>query len=560
MNCKQCKSQFEITPEDKVFYDRVSPIIAGKKYPIPDPTFCPDCRQQRRLAFPNELHLYSGQCDLCHKKGLTQFPPHLKKPQYCRKCWHSDKWDSLKYGVDFDFTSPFFEQIENLRFRTPSLMLAQQGTLINCEYIHYAGSSKNCYLIMHADYCENCYYGYGFKHNKYCVDGFYNLHSEYCYDCVDVHKSYGLIGCQDCINCHSSFFLRDCVGCKNCFGCVGLRQKEYCFFNEELKKAQYEDKLKTIDLGSYSQYQQYKNNLQKSETNRVCKLFQGNNTENCLGNYLYNCKNTQYCFDCEDVENAKFCYQIVLGGRNIYDIFQFGTNLQESYEGMMIGEDAYHILFSSEPNISCNDIYYSFYLEACCDCFGCSDIHHKQYCILNKQYSKEEYEKLVPRIIDHMIKNNEWGEFFPANISLFGYNKTAAQMYYPLTKEEVIKKGWKWDDYETEVKAERIIPADRLPDNIKNIPDDILNWAIECEITKKPFKVTALELKFYRQQNIPIPHKHPDQRHLDRFYKRNPRKFWDRKCDKCASAIKTTYSPERPEKVYCENCYLKEVY
>jgi len=60
-----------------------------------------------------------------------------------------------------------------------------------------------------------------------------------------------------------------------------------------------------------------------------------------------------------------------------------------------------------------------------------------------------------------------------------------------------------------------------------------LNWAIECEITKKPFKIIREELEFYRKHNLPIPRRHPDQRHLDRMKLRNPRKLFMRKCDKC---------------------------
>ncbi|MBU0627024.1 hypothetical protein KKG31_00015 [Patescibacteria group bacterium] len=46
------------------FYSKVSPIIAGKKYLIPAPTLCPDCRQQRRISFRNERSLYKRKCDL----------------------------------------------------------------------------------------------------------------------------------------------------------------------------------------------------------------------------------------------------------------------------------------------------------------------------------------------------------------------------------------------------------------------------------------------------------------------------------------------------------------
>jgi len=40
---------------------------------------------------------------------------------------------------------------------------------------------------------------------------------------------------------------------------------------------------------------------------------------------------------------------------------------------------------------------------------------------------------------------------------------------------------------------------------------------------------------------------------------RNPRKLYERVCDKCGKDMITTYSPERPEVVYCESCYNKEV-
>jgi hypothetical protein len=35
-------------------------------------------------------------------------------------------------------------------------------------------------------------------------------------------------------------------------------------------------------------------------------------------------------------------------------------------------------------------------------------LHDKSYCILNKQYTKEEYEELVPKIIEKMMKDDEW--------------------------------------------------------------------------------------------------------------------------------------------------------
>ncbi len=68
------------------------------------------------------------------------------------------------------------------------------------------------------------------------------------------------------------------------------------------------------------------------------------------------------------------------------------------------------------------------------NCFLCVNLENKKYCILNKQYSKEEYEVLVPQIIEHMQKTGEWGEFFPVCLSPFGYNETVAQEHFKLDR------------------------------------------------------------------------------------------------------------------------------
>lgn len=67
------------------------------------------------------------------------------------------------------------------------------------------------------------------------------------------------------------------------------------------------------------------------------------------------------------------------------------------------------------------------YVENCHssrDLFGCSGIRHGKYCILNKEYSKKEYFKLKDKLIEHMKKTEEWGEYFPSKMSHFGYNET----------------------------------------------------------------------------------------------------------------------------------------
>lgn len=93
----------------------------------------------------------------------------------------------------------------------------------------------------------------------------------------------------------------------------------------------------------------------------------------------------------------------------------------------------------------------------------------------------------------------------------------------------------------------------------KNI-DTLLEGTIKCEITNKPFKIIKQELAFYIENSLPIPSKHPDQRHKERMDLRNPRKFYERNCAECGKNITTSYAPNRPEKVVCEECYRTILY
>ena len=93
----------------------------------------------------------------------------------------------------------------------------------------------------------------------------------------------------------------------------------------------------------------------------------------------------------------------------------------------------------------------------------------------------------------------------------------------------------------------------------KNI-EDLLGGILKCEVTEKPFKIIKQELAFHIEHNIQLPKKHPDQRHKERMDMRNPRTLYERTCSECHTDIITTYSPDRPERVVCEECYRKLVY
>lgn len=556
--CKQCGNMFEITDDDLKFLESVSPVFNGKKEIIPSPTHCPDCRLQRRLASPNIRNFYKRNCDSCGKQMVSAYSPDKQLVIYCQACWWGDKWDACTYGRDIDFNRPFIEQMKELQRVVPRPTLMNKSPE-NSEYCNYAGFNKNCYLAVFGSwYNEDCLYGTYYDHSKSSVDCGFLTQGELCYESLFGTKLYQCFYCVDSSDCSDCLFSLNLRGCRNCMFCSNLRNKEYHIDNKQVSPEEFE-----AVRSSLKQYSNLQALLQRFHEWRVTCMRPATytiNCENCSGDYLRNCKNVHDANMVTNVEDGKylFCCEY---SKDCQDCSMMGyDNAQLFYECVTAGVGGQRNQFCFH-NWTCNDMLYCDTPQSSSDCFGCVCVQRKRHCILNKQYTKEEYEALVPKIIDHMRKSGEWGEFFPISYLAFAYNETVAQEYFPLSKETAMQHQWGWQDQKEEIiGVTKTIPADSLPDSIDDIPDDILNWAIICSETGRPFKIVKQELNFYRQSGLPIPRFHHDERHKRRMALHNPLKLWERECMKCGKGIETTYAPERPEIVYCEECYLKAVY
>lgn len=551
-SCQQCATKFEITEEDLKFYEKVSPLYGGKKYPVPTPTLCPDCRQQRRFTFRNERKLYHRKCDLSGKSVISNYGPHTGIQVYEQEEWWSDKWDATTYGQDFDFKRPFFEQFQELQTKVPHLALSVWNSE-NSAYCNYVGNVKNSYLIFGSVYSEDCFYGSPY-YSKDCLDTLVVRECENCYECIDCRKLYECFYCQDCHSSNNLLYCFDLQGCRDCIGCAGLRNKQYYLFNQQVSPQEFKEFKKKLDLCDPQTRQKLKNELEKLKLKIPHRYMQSKNVENVSGNYIYQAKNVTDSFYADRCEDCRYVAQVV-DLKDCYD-----NNYTEENELCYEYLGAYQVrttLFSR----FCNRISESLYCDSCFNSknlFGCIGLRSAEYCILNKQYSKEEYEKLLPQIIEHMKKNGEWGEFFPIQISPFCYNETVANEYFPLTKEAALKIGANWKDDDEINRYEG--PKMKAPQNIQTVSDEITKNILTCILCTKNYKIIDPELKFYRKMNLPIPQQCPDCRHKARLSMRNPRKLWQRNCSKCSTSIQTSYAPERPEIVYCESCYLKEIY
>ncbi|PID34622.1 MAG: hypothetical protein CR971_02300 [candidate division SR1 bacterium] len=125
-----------------------------------------------------------------------------------------------------------------------------------------------------------------------------------------------------------------------------------------------------------------------------------------------------------------------------------------------------------------------------------------------------------------MQEDGEWGEFFNPQLSPFGYNETVAMEYYPLSKEEALKLGFNRSDYEAPFpKVEKYVQGKKLRtascklihEQKPELLEKLLNYAVVCEVSGKPFRITKQEIDFYIKHDLPLPRKHPDVRHQERL-------------------------------------------
>jgi CxxC-x17-CxxC domain-containing protein len=423
----------------------------------------------------------------------------------------------------------------------------------NCEYCQDFGFSKNCYLTTGGWELQDCYYcDCNCLKSRHLFDC-YSVHfSELVYDSVASQHLYQCSYLTHCDNCNDCSFGIDLKGCRNCIGCIGLRQRQFCIFNEQYSEDDYKQKAASLGLNSYEGLKRFQQQYGEWIRTFPRKSVHMVNCENCIGDDLFNCKNVVGF----QQDAAEYCKFIVHGDapKNSYDVSQTGRP-EWCYEGAT-PDNSYMTHFTTwcwkDKNVM-----YSDNCHSCEHLFGCIGLKRKQYCILNRQYTKEEYERMVPKIIDRMTRDGEWGEFFPMTMSPYCYNETAAQEYFPREKEQVQALGLQWRDDDPKVyKPQQVI----IPDRIEDVPDSMTGDILACENCRRNFKILHQELTFYRTMNLPAPHTCYDCRYRDRVKRRNPRKLWERACAKCGNDIQSSFSPDRLEIVYCEECYLQEVY
>ncbi len=561
--CQNCKLEFIIEPEDFNFYEKIK---------VPPPTFCPECRLIRRMVSTNERILYKRKCDLTGKDIFSMYDKDTIFPVYDTEVWYSDAWDPYEYGMDFDENRPFLEQYKELQDRVPRMGLVKQGISVNSQYTHRVTDAKNCYMVFRSSYPEDSLYIYNGKKNvRNCCDSAWLYDCELCYESVNLENCYNVKFGQESKDCRDSAFIYGCKNCSNCIGCVNLINQEYCIFNKKYTKEEYFEKLKELKLNTYSGISEMEVNFENFRKSLPQRAMNSVKAEDVSGNWFSNCKNVKQSFDCTNMKDCKYIF-MAFDAQDCMDYFEWGNKAELIYESENCGLSVSRLYFSAQCWMGASDLYYCNTCPGARNCFGCFGLKKGEYAILNKKYSKQEYEILKEKIIKQMKEmpymdngiEYKFGEHFPSSFSDFAYNETAAGDFFPLNKEQALAKGYGWKDKENK-NYETTIKSTELPETISEVEDSIVNEVIECGEKDSlhsvgAFKVTANELSFYRRMDLPLPRVSFGVRHMKRLAKRPPLQTIKRTCDKCNLEVGTVYTTEYAPILYCDKCYQQEVY
>ncbi len=558
--CQNCKVDFTIEPEDFNYYEKIK---------VPPPTWCPECRLIRRIASLSVWTVYWRNCDKCSKKTLSMYHKDNPIEVYCSECWWADDWDGSEYAMDYDPKRNFFEQLYELSRKTPWVATETLGpSMVNSEYCNGASWLRNCYLTFFADYCENVAHSsilFKLKDSSDCLRA---RESQLCYESIGINKCYNTFFSEECDACTNVWFSRNCYNCTNCIGCVNLRGATNYIFNVKYSKEEYEAKVKEMSFDSWQNIENIKTKAKSFWLENPYREYTGNSLNlNVTGEYVYESKNSKDLYMCTSVENSRYCQFVTVPSvKDSYDYSGWGANVDLIYECHSTGEKASNMKFSNSCYPDSMNSEYCIWATSAKNCFGCVNYKRKSYSILNKEYSKEEYEKLKTKIIEDMKKNPyidelgrvwSYGEFFPLKMSLLGYNEANVMKFLPKTKEEALAQGYPWYDGE-QAEFETTIQAQDLPDNIKETSEKIISEVVSCSECKRGYKIGNLEYGLLQKTGIPIPHSCPQCRSNARFARLNPIHLWERICAKCNKEISTAFAPERPEVVYCVKCYQAE--
>ncbi len=574
--CKVSGQEFPIYKRERELLDQISPTIGWEKFLIPSPDCCYRVRMLRRLSFRNEKKFYQVTCANTGKKEISIVHDTVRNVM-SPKDWNEE--DFWKYAIPY--SGDFFQDIKTLFEKVPYMPRFVVNSE-NSEYCNQARDEKNCYLCVGGENSENCMYDTHDMQSKYAFDCYGVIKTEIAYQSIHIYYSMKSFFSIYLISCYNVWFGYDCKNCKNVLFGTGLVWGEYVFKNKIYPKEErehifktYSQKMKTI---SWLQevLQEYDDFVNQHPHEAIHNI----NSEHSFGAQINDSKNMILWFAIIATDDSFYCATQGFS-KNVMDA-ESSSNSELIFNCVgslrLFGSMCIAWNFSELRHSA-----YDFYTRGGNNLLGCFGVNNKSYCILNKEYSKDEREQLATTIIHELQSKGKRGEFFDTELSPFPYNDTLANKFFPVRPEQLtilqpekfisdaildlwgeeklkIKRRTRESELNIPENAE-LVQAKDLPDNIDDVDVSILDKVIICEKTWRPFKIMKLELEFYKQYGLPLPTTHYEYRDEQRYDTSIPKRLLEFcLCDKCGKETLSELRKGHTYKVYCEGCYAKEIY
>ena len=458
----------------------------------------------------------SWQPIVFHKSSwmVSRFPSTDRMPEVVGYSDYYDQgWSEYTHGIDYDESKSLFENYAELRKSVKGINMINFFNSENSEYADVVSKWKNIYLsafIVNGD--EDVMYSFWVNDESKRIlnSAIISDHSENVYFSLAVQHSFKVFYSRFINNSSDVWFSTNLLWCTHCLWCHDLENKSYHIENVEYTKEEYMEKRDEYlkDRATYhDRYTSLINNPGKHLA-----------SENITGSYAV---------ESENIESAHFTYRISwwrnvfnVGGfqscQNIYDVFDGGwPSLQDIYAVNGIAINSENCYTSCHvPN--CNTVFYSYYLESCSFCIWCIWLQNKSYCILNKQYTKEQWEILAGRIFAQMDSEGILWDFFPWELNPFYFNDTMGGILGNFTKQEVESDGYMWRENEIKVDIPEGSDVISISDLKHYQSFDNGKWYINPSILKKVIKddngnyyrIIQMEYDFLVKYWLPLPELH----------------------------------------------------
>ncbi len=426
--------------------------------------------------------------------------------------------DNMKH--DDQVNCDFFNQVSQLFHDTPSPNMRNKNAE-NSDYSDVVVYSKNAYLSNTViNWCENVIYSISIKDNSTnIIDSMmvWNNCSNI-FTSKNVINSYNVFYSKNIHNSSDIWFSTNLIWCHNCIWCDSLENKTYHINNNAYTKDQFDEELKKLSKNQF--IQNYTDVLKKKTTNLLCEQTNGISNIECE-----NLDNWYYCYNVKNGKNL-FLHGSALGSEYAYDCYTWWSPQVKNFYAVNASWNGEYY-YCCVGNDWGSNMFYSINCDNCSFCLGCIWLKNKSYCILNKQYTKEERYEKVDEIFSQMEQDGTLGEFFPATMNPFYFNDTAAYLIDPtFTKEEVTAKWYLRRDEPIKVDIPEgmdVVQTTELDqyewyDNEWNrtINADILKKVIQDE-QGNVYRIIPMEYKFLVKHWLPLPRKHRLERMKENF-------------------------------------------